>query len=80
MKREGRVAEPRLVLQWGEPPAATSQGARTPHDRRTRVGRATLTPLLIQMYKDTSYRRERGPGEGGQDARGGGSHGRPGPV
>lgn len=29
-----------------------------------------LTPLLIQMYKVTSYRGERGPGMG-QDARGG---------
>lgn len=37
-------------------------------------GRATLTSLLIQMYKDTSYTRQRGAG---QDAREGRKWGRP---
>lgn len=55
MKREGHVAKPCLSPQ-----------PRTLHGRRRQGqdARALLTPLLIQMYKDTSYSAGRTPGEG----------------
>lgn len=83
VKREGHVAKPCLAPGGLEP-----LEPRTLHGCRSRGlgARAMLTPLLIQMYKDTSYSGERGPSTGQdarggvQDARGGGARGRPSPV